>query len=221
MKPLKLGMIGLGRAGYSMHLRELSGMEHMFQIVAACDCVPADYVFEPIEASPFTPAGAVFGPGIPVPFEKQELPWNDGPLDQTWVYLYDTIVNGAPYPIRSEEALKVMEAITEINRFTENEDMLPIDQHMLLACIAPRPLYVESNSQDEWADPASERRGAILASEVYELYGQKGVVIPDEPEIGTSYHEGMIGYHVSEGTHKIRRHDWLKFIEFWEKKQAE
>lgn len=109
----------------------------------------------------------------------------------------------------------------KLNRFIENEDMLPIDQHMLLACIAPRPLYVESNSQDEWSDPASERRGAILASEVYELYGQKGIVIPDEPEIGTSYHEGMIGYHVSEGTHKIRKHDWDKFMDFWEKKQAE
>ena len=38
--PIKLGIIGLGRAGYGMHLRELAGKEDMFQIVAVCDCEP-------------------------------------------------------------------------------------------------------------------------------------------------------------------------------------
>lgn len=104
-----------------------------------------------------------------------------------------------------------------LDSFVENEDMLPVDQHMLLACIAPRLLYVESNSLDEWADPASERKSARLASEVYSLYGLDGVIMPEEPLLDTPYHEGSIGYHVSEGKHKIRKHDWEKFIAFWEK----
>ena len=104
-----------------------------------------------------------------------------------------------------------------LRKYKDNEDMLPIDQHMLLACIAPRPLYVASNSLDEWADPAAERYGAKLAGEVYELYGYKGLICPEEPEIAASYHEGRIGYHVSEGEHKIRAHDWEKFLAFWEK----
>ncbi len=107
-----------------------------------------------------------------------------------------------------------------LDRYVENEDMLPVDQHMLLACIAPRLLYVESNSLDEWADPASERRSARLAGEVYALYGLDGMIAPDEPALDTPYHEGHIGYHVSEGKHKIRQHDWEKFIAFWEKNRG-
>ena len=107
-----------------------------------------------------------------------------------------------------------------LDNFVENEDMLPVDQHMLLACIAPRLLYVESNSLDEWADPESERKGAKLASEAYALYGMKGIVIPDTPELDTPYHDGHIGCHVSEGKHKIRKHDWEKFIAFWEKNRG-
>lgn len=37
MKQLKLGIIGLGRAGFGMHLSELKGKEDMFKIEAVCD----------------------------------------------------------------------------------------------------------------------------------------------------------------------------------------
>jgi hypothetical protein len=40
-KPIKLGMVGLGRAGFNMHLKEMAGKEDMFSVVAACD-VEAD-----------------------------------------------------------------------------------------------------------------------------------------------------------------------------------
>lgn len=35
--PIKIGMVGLGRAGWGMHVPELAGKEAMFEIVAACD----------------------------------------------------------------------------------------------------------------------------------------------------------------------------------------
>ena len=39
MKQIKLGMVGLGRAGKGMHLSELAGKEDMFQIYAVCDII--------------------------------------------------------------------------------------------------------------------------------------------------------------------------------------
>lgn len=39
MKPIKLGMVGLGRAGMGMHLPELKDKSDMFQIYAVCDII--------------------------------------------------------------------------------------------------------------------------------------------------------------------------------------
>ncbi len=36
-KPIGLGIVGLGRAGWGMHCKELEGKEGMFRIVAGCD----------------------------------------------------------------------------------------------------------------------------------------------------------------------------------------
>ncbi len=39
-QPIKIGIVGLGRAGWGMHCKELQGREDKFQIVAACDIIP-------------------------------------------------------------------------------------------------------------------------------------------------------------------------------------
>ena len=39
-QPIRIGIAGLGRAGWGMHCRELAGKEDLFQIVAACDVLP-------------------------------------------------------------------------------------------------------------------------------------------------------------------------------------
>ena len=36
IKPIKLGMIGIGRAGYGMHLKEMKD-KGLFEIYAVCD----------------------------------------------------------------------------------------------------------------------------------------------------------------------------------------
>ena len=36
-KPIRLGILGLGRAGWGMHCKELEGKERRFQIIAGCD----------------------------------------------------------------------------------------------------------------------------------------------------------------------------------------
>ena len=64
-------------------------------------------------------------------------------------------------------------------KYNENEASLPIDQHELLALIAPRPLYVVSATGDGWADPHGEFISACEASRVYNLYGLPGLIGTD------------------------------------------
>ena len=103
-------------------------------------------------------------------------------------------------------------------KYNDDEDMLPVDQHMLLALIAPRPLYVASSSEDDWADPNAELKSCYLASEVYELYGKKGLVISDMTlKENTPYHEGTIAYHRKKGEHGITKYDWNFYMDYADK----
>jgi hypothetical protein len=99
-------------------------------------------------------------------------------------------------------------------KFVEQEDDLPIDQHMLLACIAPRPVYVHSATEDTWADGRGEYLSAYHASEVYRLLGKKGLTSMELPEVGEPIIESQVGYHIREGGHSIEPWDWNRFIDF-------
>ena len=99
-------------------------------------------------------------------------------------------------------------------KFVDQEDDLPIDQHMLLACIAPRPVYVHSGIKDTWADGRGEYLSAFHASEVYKLYGKKALDSQDLPPIGKAIIESHVGYHIREGGHSIESFDWKRFLDF-------
>ena len=106
------------------------------------------------------------------------------------------------------------------HKFDDNEDALPVDQHMLIAAQAPRNCYIQSCSLDEWADPKAERLACRLANEAYALYGKTGIVLPEEGKVenDTAYHEGTIGYHMRSGSHCIIYEDWRHFLDFFDKK---
>jgi len=99
-------------------------------------------------------------------------------------------------------------------KFVNNEDDLPVDQHMLLACIAPRPVYIHSGVEDTWADPRGEYLSAYHASPVYRLLGRRGLDSEESPPIGKAILDRDIGYHLREGGHSIEMFDWLRFLDF-------
>jgi len=102
----------------------------------------------------------------------------------------------------------------------EREDHKPYDQAFLLALIAPRYLCIGSAEKDKGADPEAEFLTTLWASSVWELLGERGIVLSNNcmPTPGSHLAEGCIGYHLRAGEHFLSREDWNYYINFLNKK---
>lgn len=104
------------------------------------------------------------------------------------------------------------------DQYNDNEDALPVDQHMLVAAIAPRAVYVASAAEDQWADPKGEYLSLRLGSRVHQVIYQIPATLPQEqPKVGESLHMGPLGYHMREGAHNLTSVDWSNFLDFADK----
>jgi hypothetical protein len=97
--------------------------------------------------------------------------------------------------------------------FNRKVSRLPVDQHMLIALMAPRPVYVASAQEDQWADPRGEYLSAYHAAKVFNLYGHV-VLDPDPPAVDSPLKEQRIGYHIRSGPHNITKFDWEQYLDF-------
>ena len=102
--------------------------------------------------------------------------------------------------------------------YNNNEEALPVDQHELLALIAPRPLYVASAEEDLWADPRGEFLSAFYATKVYKLFGKKGITSDEMPAVNEPV-QNTVAYHIRTGKHDVTDFDWEQYIK-WAKEQV-
>lgn len=102
------------------------------------------------------------------------------------------------------------------NKYSDNEAALPVDQHELIAIMAPRPVYIASATEDEWADPRGEFLSGKLAEPVYALFGKAGLGSAEPPPPDTSIGD-FIGYHARTGKHDILLFDWERYMDFADK----
>jgi hypothetical protein len=98
-------------------------------------------------------------------------------------------------------------------KYDYKEATLPVDQHDLIALIAPRPVYIASAEEDLWADPKGEFLSAYHATPVYGLFGKQGILSPEMPEINQPVMTS-IGYHIRSGGHSVTEFDWNQYIKF-------
>lgn len=97
-------------------------------------------------------------------------------------------------------------------KYNNNEAALPVDQHMLISLIAPKPVYATNASRDLWADPTGTFLSLKNAEKVYALFGLKSALPAEPPAINKPVIKPPLAYHNREGGHDLTVYDWTNFI---------
>jgi len=105
-------------------------------------------------------------------------------------------------------------------KWGDDPNAAPMDAHMLIALMAPRPVLLQTGDTDKWSDPMGEFLAAIAAEPVYRLFGKKGPGTDRIPEsgvpllndIGWYMHKGGHGMNASDGTS-----DWDVYLDFMDR----
>jgi len=99
-------------------------------------------------------------------------------------------------------------------KYSNQVDRLPVDQHMLIGLIAPRPVYLTNATEDRWADPKGSFLSLVNAKPVYDLYKKKTMLPASFPDTNSPIIRSAIGYHFRDGKHDLNVYDWINFIKF-------
>ena len=103
---------------------------------------------------------------------------------------------------------------TNFRGYNNKEDSMPFDSHMLMALIAPRPLYVASADKDLWGDPRGQYLSLYHSVPVYNLLGVPSDIPQTMPQMNVPVISGKVAYHVRDGEHNLLLKDWNFFMDF-------
>jgi len=98
-------------------------------------------------------------------------------------------------------------------KWGDHVDQFPVDAHMLLALIAPRPVFLQTGDKDFWSDPKGEFLAAVAAGPVYRLLGKQGLDTELMPAAGEPIMH-TIGYLEHAGGHGTIPSDWDQYLKF-------
>jgi hypothetical protein len=98
-------------------------------------------------------------------------------------------------------------------RYVNNDLNIPVDQHFLMAAIAPRMLYVASANEDYYADPKGEFLSLKHAEIAWNIFGITALGDEEYPPCGKLI-GNKNGYYLRKGIHKINEENWDILLEF-------
>jgi hypothetical protein len=98
-------------------------------------------------------------------------------------------------------------------KWGDKVDQFPVDAHMLLALIAPRPVLLQTGTTDKWSDPKGEFLAAVAAGPVFELLGKQGLGTNQIPPAGEPILH-TLGYFMHAGGHGALPSDWDIFLKY-------
>lgn len=98
-------------------------------------------------------------------------------------------------------------------QYGDDVNSLPVDAHMLLSLIAPRPVLLITGNTDKWSDPYGEFLAAVAAGPVYELLGKQGLSTEGMPPAGDAILND-IGFFMHDGGHGMLPADWPVILDF-------
>ena len=96
-------------------------------------------------------------------------------------------------------------------------ERMPVDGHMLVALVAPRPVLLVVGADDTWSDPRGEFIAANAAAPVYALYDKKGLSTAEFPKPDTALIDGDIGFFMHAGGHKTLPADFEVIADFMDR----
>lgn len=86
-----------------------------------------------------------------------------------------------------------------------------LDQHQLIALIAPRPVLIGNASRDAWSDPRGAWAAASAADPVYRLFGVSGLA---QDDMLAPSPDARIWFYTRPGLHGVTGRDWRMFLDF-------
>ena len=98
-------------------------------------------------------------------------------------------------------------------KYAARVDQFPVDAHMLVALIAPRPVLLQTGEKDGWSDPKGEFLAAVSAGPVYRLFGKGDLGTELMPSAGIPILH-TIGYLMHAGGHGTVPSDWDPYLDF-------
>jgi hypothetical protein len=101
--------------------------------------------------------------------------------------------------------------------FGEREPRLPVDQHLLVALVAPRPLIDTEGARDYWANPGRALDALRAADPAYDLLGVEGLTGEEPLYSGDEIAEATVGrllQYRRETGHTLTRGYWEAILDF-------